>query len=360
MSSDLPKVGVTLLICTYNGASRLPEAIKYIAAQQVSTHIPWEIVIVSNASQDNTLEVAAALARELEPFAPCRVLNEPNPGKENALIQGFSEAAYEFIAIVDDDNWLAPNYVAMVYDIMGAHPEIGVLGAHAEGEFEVPPPNWFEQFRAVFAVGPQNNGVSGPLPAYVGHIYGAGSVVRKSGWLKLMAHGFKFTTSAKRGKVLSGAEDVELGDALQLAGYKLWYDDQLRLKHFMFKERLTWAYLLRIGQGTASSQLTSVVYYFIFRHPNLTEDQFRRLYIKQIAWLTSQIIKQPTNLFNTLLRRNKETLTSNFEMLRLLYKLKTSVARHENAMHIFRQVRALQDRLSHSKAATLSESSSPK
>ena len=140
-------------------------------------------------------------------------------------------------------------------------------------------------------------------------------------------------------------EDVELGDALQLAGYQLWYDDRLRLKHFMFKERLTWPYLLRIGQGTASSQLTSVVYYFIFRHPHLTEARFRRLYAKRLVWLASQIARQPGNLFNLLLRRDQEELTGNFEMLRLLHNFKASVAQREEAVNVFRQVRALQDRL---------------
>lgn len=343
--------GVSILICTHNGATRLPDTLRHIAAQQVPTHVPWEVLIISNASKDNTLEAAAALDQTLALPVPFRVLDEPVAGKENALIRGFNEAAYEFIAIVDDDNWLAPNYVGLVAEIMSAHPEIGVLGAHAEGAYEVTPPAWFEEFRAVYAVGPQNGGKSGPLPDHNGYLYGAGSVVRQSAWRKLLAYDFRFTTSTKRGKIIVSGEDVELGDALQLAGYKLWYDDRLRLKHFMFKERLTWQYLLRIGQGTASSQLTSVVYYFIFRNPNLTEAHFRKLYAKRLVWLASQIARQPTNLLNLLAHRDREDLTANFEMLRLLYNFKSSVSQREAAVKVFRQVRALQVRLSQAASA---------
>lgn len=337
--------GVTILICTYNGAARLPETLRYVAAQQVPSHIPWEILVISNASNDDTLAVAEKLRKNLTLSVPFRVLDEPQPGKENALILGFDTAAYEFIAVVDDDNWLASDYVLRAYETMAAHPEIGVLGGRSIGAFEVTPPAWFADFEAVYAVGPQNKGLSGLLPRYQGYLYGAGSVVRRSGWQKLRAHGFTFTTSAKRGKVLSGAEDVELGDALQLAGYALWYDEQLRFQHYMYKERLTWEYLLRMARGTAASQLTSVVYYFIFRHPNLTEDRFRQLYAKRLVWLASQIARQPANLLNTLLRPNNEALTGNFEMLRLLNNFKMSVAQREVAVDVFRQVQALQQRL---------------
>ncbi|GAA3951384.1 glycosyltransferase [Hymenobacter algoricola] len=337
--------GVSILICTYNGAARLPETLRHVAAQQVPAHIPWEVLVVSNASTDDTIAAAQRLGRELLLPVPLRVLDAPRPGKENALIQGFEAAAYEFMAVVDDDNWLAPDYVRRAYETMAAHPAIGILGAQAQGAFEVPPPAWFAEFQAVYAVGPQNGGTSGPLPATDGYLYGACSVVRRSGWQKLRAHGFAFTTSAKRGKVLSGAEDVELGDALRLAGYTLWYDAQLQFRHFMFKERLTWEYLLRMARGTASSQLTSVVYYFVFRHPNLTEARFRRLYAKRLLWLASQIARQPGTLVNTLLRPDQEELTGNFEMLRLLYNLKMSVAQREEAVVVFRHVRALQQRL---------------
>ena len=333
--------GVTLLVCTHNGENRLPATLRYIAAQQVPAHILWEVLVISNASSDKTMEVANQLCQELQLFVACRVLDEPIAGKENALIRGFEAASYEFVAVVDDDNWLASDYVAVAYEVMGAHPEIGILGAYAQGAYEVTPPEWFKQFRAVYAIGPQNEGVSGPLPNNAGHVYGAGSVVRKSGWRKLRAHGFTFTTSAKRGEKLSGGEDLELGDALRLADYKLWYDDRLRFQHFMSKERLTWQYLMRMARSTASSQITSVVYYFIFRHPRLTELQFRVLYTKRLLWLSTQIIRQPGVLADTLLCADEEALTHNFEMLRLLYNFKTSVGQRGRAVEIFRQIQTL-------------------
>ncbi|RZK11267.1 MAG: glycosyltransferase family 2 protein, partial [Hymenobacter sp.] len=78
--------GLTILICTYNGATRLPETLRHAAAQQVPPGVDWEVLVVSNASTDDTLAAAPRLWAALGQPAPLRVLNEPKPGKENALI----------------------------------------------------------------------------------------------------------------------------------------------------------------------------------------------------------------------------------------------------------------------------------
>ena len=345
MITTTPAVsGVTLLLCTYNGALRLPETLRHMAAQQVPAGLAWEVLLVSNASTDNTLAAAERIWAELGNPAPLRILEEPKPGKENALIKGFDEASYENVCIIDDDNWLYQNYVGLVADTMNLHPQIGILGAFAEGAFEVPPPAWFERFQAVYAVGAQAV-QAGPLTNPNGYLYGAGSVVRRSGWRHLRANGFKFTTSTKRGKVIVSGEDVELGDALRIAGYALWYDPRLRLRHFMYKERLNWQYLRRIGQGTASSGLTSLVYYFLHREPKLDLSTFRTRYLGWLAWMGKEVILRPGELLTYRLHGHNENYPDTFETLRRLYRLRMGLTSRAEAERIFLQVKELQHRL---------------
>jgi glycosyltransferase involved in cell wall biosynthesis len=340
--------GFTFLVCTHNGALRLPETLRHLAAQQASG-LPWEVLLISNASTDATAVVAPRLWANLGAPAPLRVLEEPIPGKENALIRGFDEATYECISIVDDDNWLFPDYLLHASQIMVEHPQIGILGARAEAAFEIPPPEWFTQFEAVYAVGPQAS-QPGPLTAAGAYLYGAGSVVRRSAWQHLRANDFAFTTSTKRGKVIVSGEDVELGDAFRLAGYQLWYDDRLRLRHFMYKERLTWEYLLRIGRGTASSGLTSLVYYFLQQEPNLLLPTFRRRYLRWLAWLTREVLRQPGKLLTYQKHIHDSNYPASFETLRQLYRLRMGLTRRAEAERIFLQVKSLQARLQVTKA----------
>jgi len=337
--------GVSILICTYNGSEKLSSTLNYIAKQQVRKEIPWEVLVISNASTDNTLVVAQEIWDKLGLKIPFRVEDEEKPGKENALIKGLGLAQYEFVAIVDDDNWLSPNYVDIAYEVMLAHASIGILGGRATGEFEITPPGWFKDFEAVYAIGPQNSGVSGPLKFDAGYVYGAGSIIRKSAWEKLRQHGFQFTTSAKRGQVLSGGEDLELCHVMQLAGYDLWYEDKLTFIHYMYQERLNWDYLVKLGKSTAISSLTTIVFYFIFREPQISEKKFKYLYNKRLVWLMLQISKKPKALLHYSFYPKDERYSDTFEMLRLINNFKTSLARRKQALDIFRKIRKLKDSL---------------
>ncbi|MCI1188899.1 glycosyltransferase family 2 protein [Hymenobacter sp. DH14] len=336
-------VGATLLVCTYNGALRLPQTLAHLAAQRVPVGMEWEVVLVSNASTDDTLVVAPQLWAELGAPTSLRVFDEPKPGKENALIRGFDEARYPYICTVDDDNWLYPDYLAQAVATMQAYPEIGTLGAYAEGAYEVAPPAWFEQFKAVYAIGSPSP-TSGPLARGVS-VAGAGSVIPKRGWQLLRACGFEFNNSAKRGAVLSGSEDVELGCALQLAGYTTWYDERLRFRHFMYKERLNWDYLRRVGRGSATSNMTDLVYYFLLREPALDAATFGQRYYRWLAWTAWQLLRNPARILTYWLHRHDEAYPETFETMRQLHTFRCALTGRAEALRIFSIVKKLQQRL---------------
>src|SRR5690349_3890945 len=119
--------GVSVIICTYNGAERLPQTLKHLAAQQVDKEIRWEIILVDNASTDNTAEVARHCWNGSSRNVPIQIFSHPIPGKTGAMQLGFTKANYDYLLICDDDNWLAANYVQLVYEIMSTMPEIGAL-----------------------------------------------------------------------------------------------------------------------------------------------------------------------------------------------------------------------------------------
>ena len=336
-------MGVTLLICSHNGAARLPATLSHLAAQQMPAGLPWEVLLVSNASTDDTLAAGPRLWAELGAPASLRVLDEPRPGKENALSRGFDEARYEAIVVVDDDNWLGPLYAARAAAILANHPQIGVLGGYAEAAFETEPPPWFGQFQAFFAVGPQAER-SGALRQPEAYIYGAGSVLRGSAWRYLRRQGFVFTTSTRRGATLVSGEDLELGDVLRLAGYLLWYDPELGLKHFMPPTRLTADYLRRLVAGSAASSLTSMVYYYLHREPELTAAEFRRHFRRGLLWLLRQLLASPARLVAYHRFGPDPAHPETLDILRLLERLRAGWHGREQASRIFDHAKALQQR----------------
>lgn len=243
--------GISVIVCCYNSAERLTETIKHLAGQNVPHYIPWELIVVDNASTDNTTETALSQWKKYNSTTPFRVIHQPILGKIHALKKGMKTARYEFLLICDDDNWLYRDYVKIAYKVMEKHPEVAVVGGRGQAVFEVDAPAWFTEYEKHFGVGPQadNSGYVSPIRNWV---YGAGSVIRRSCWETLMAAGFHNMSTGPVGSRLSGGgEDLELCYAMKLAGYEIWYEDKLRFFHYMPKERLNWKYFLRLTRTTA-------------------------------------------------------------------------------------------------------------
>jgi len=50
--------GISVLVCTYNGAKRLEKTLAHLAAQVTNSTVEWEIILVDNNSTDNTSVIA--------------------------------------------------------------------------------------------------------------------------------------------------------------------------------------------------------------------------------------------------------------------------------------------------------------
>lgn len=232
--------GVTILICTYNGAARLPVTLQHIAQQVIPASTPCEVILVDNASLDNTVQLAKDEWAGYNSNIAFKIVSEPRPGLTYARERGFEEAAYEFIILCDDDNWLCPSYVDRAFTLMVQHPAIGLLGGYGQFVYEAPPPEWLVIFN-LYAGGPQAVS-SGRMKDNL--VYGAGTVLRKAAWEMLQRHGFAAALTDRLGHQLSSGGDHELSYVIALAGYTIWYDEQLVFQHFITANRLTRDYYI--------------------------------------------------------------------------------------------------------------------
>jgi glycosyltransferase involved in cell wall biosynthesis len=237
--------GVSVLICSYNGASRITETLQYLAKQEVPANILWEIILVDNASTDNLQATAAAAWETLKSVISFRIIYEATPGKENAVDKGIALSRYSYVIICDDDNWLAEDYVAKAYYLMSGNPLIGMAGGRGLPVFETSPPSWFSDYQNYYAVGEQNK-TTGEVATSKGFLWGAGAVINKAAYHALLAAGYQRVITYKRYPKLARSEDIELCLAIKLAGYKLWYDDQLQYHHYISSDKLQWKYLIRL------------------------------------------------------------------------------------------------------------------
>jgi glycosyltransferase involved in cell wall biosynthesis len=252
------EAGVSVIICCHNSVNRLPKVFESLEKQKDLNDIKWEILIIDNSSTDNTFDYVNVYAKAHD--LPIQVLSEPKMGLSYARKTGIDFASYEFICYIDDDNWVNENYISTIYRIMLNNPEIGLCGGQGIPAFESTPPWWFESFQGAFAVGPQGYNQSGFIMELPGHLYGAGMTLRKSAWLQLLHHGFSYKLTGRQGITLSSGEDSELSFALQLAGYRLWYEPTLTFYHFMPEGRLNETYLRNLFIAFGKSDVVLTIY----------------------------------------------------------------------------------------------------
>jgi glycosyltransferase involved in cell wall biosynthesis len=256
MKALLP--GITILVCTYNGARNLPATLKHLAAQQCDPGLAWEIILVDNASTDGSLALGQKVWSDLGSPAPLTSLQELRKGKDNAVDRGLEIAAYSYVVICDDDNWLEEHYVQRAYKMMEANPRIGMLGGRGIPVFTNTPPPWFTQLENYYAVGGQNP-ASGEVITSKGFLWGAGAVINAAAYQALTRAGFERIITFANCPEIARGEDIELCLAIKLAGYKIWYDDQLIFQHYITREKLEWDYVTRlVKEGGAMSAIVGI------------------------------------------------------------------------------------------------------
>jgi len=253
--SNVAPLGVSVIVCCHNSAARLPPTLSHLAAQIVESDLPWEVIVVDNASTDETATTARACWPATS-ASPLRVVQEPRLGLSHARDRGRREARYEYLSFIDDDNWVSPKWVSTVRAVFSEHPDVGLCGGRNVPVFETAAPWWFDAFKHYFAVGAQAPS-TGRMSFY---LWGAGLSVRKSALEELIANGFEQCLTDRLGTALLSGGDSEISAALQLVGWHQWYDERLELQHFVPQNRLRWEYVRRVVRGSGISSVLLLPY----------------------------------------------------------------------------------------------------
>jgi glycosyltransferase involved in cell wall biosynthesis len=303
--------GVSIVICCYNSAKRITPTLEYL--QKVNAHgIPWEVILVDNCSEDETILISLSVWEE-NPVTTLRIVSEKNKGLMHARLAGVRNTKYDIISFIDDDNWVEPEWVSKVSRIMNNDETIAACGGSSQPVFEINPPDWFSEFSADFAVGRQqkNDGFVNPEkdPAKR-YLWGAGITVRKDAWNDLFENGFTSLLKGRTGKSLTAGEDSEICSVWVLRGWNLWYEDSLRLKHYMPAFRLDESYLAAIYSGFGKAEVI-LSQYKGFIHPHLMNKN--SWHMQCLVAFRNMTIAGIKNLFSTKENKIKNKICWNHE-----------------------------------------------
>lgn len=244
---------LSVLICTHNPrVDFLARTLASLRAQTLPSSA-WELLLIDNASSVALAPDAASLGH---PSA--RIIAEPEVGLTAARLRGIEEARAAVLVFVDDDNILAPDYLARVLALSQGWPMLGVWGCgHYSPEWEIAPPAAFSEYIRYLAVhrAPRDRWSNQPFD-YAATPAGAGFCVRAP-VARQYAHHVRTDPRRKllgrTGGHLAGCEDFDLALTATDLGLGTGVFTELAMTHLMPRNRIEEPYLLRLVEGHACS-----------------------------------------------------------------------------------------------------------
>lgn len=238
---------LSVCICTHNPRREyLTRVLAALAAQTVAPEC-WELLLIDNQSAE---PVASWV--DLSAFRHARVVREENLGLTHARIKGVRESSGRILVFVDDDNVLAPDYLAQAGRIMTEKPFLGAIGGKCHGEFEAAPPPWSWFYFPYLAITDH-----GDHALYIHHKntfqqwypIGAGLVIRRcfaEAYITQIQNDPERRKLGRRGRSLASADDIDIVLTVMDSDGAIGFFPELALRHLIPRERLELSYLRRM------------------------------------------------------------------------------------------------------------------
>jgi hypothetical protein len=214
----------------------------------------WELIVVDNHCEQ---PLADLLNLTWHPSATIR--REDQLGLTRARLVGFQEARSDLVALVDDDNVLAPDYLEKTIRISTEFPNLGTWSGQVELKFEnanTPPPPQLRHLLCERRI--EARVWSNDRHHVAATPWGAGMCVRRE---VFTAYSEATRINPRRlqldlqGRGLAYGGDTDIAYIGCSIGFGMGVFPELKITHLIPKERCTLAYLLKNLEAHAHSEV---------------------------------------------------------------------------------------------------------
>jgi glycosyltransferase involved in cell wall biosynthesis len=251
-SANNDNILLSVIVCCFNSSEKLEDLLNNLCNQDWSYNDSWELVVVDNASTDNTSDRCRRIWDSLDTGIVLKVVQENEKGLVHARRTGIFSSSGEFALFCDDDNLLSLNYLQQCAETMNCNHEIGILGGSSIHSHKVVVPSWFYGQCNNYAVGEQST-QDGDITNR-GYVWGAGMCLQRDVLLRMYMSEIEPVAVGRQGGKLLAGDDSEICRWFVISGYKLWYKKDLAFIHVIPYERLTKKYYKKMMQGIENSR----------------------------------------------------------------------------------------------------------
>ncbi len=239
---------ITVALCTHNHADRLPRTLADLG-KLTQPSSPWEILLVDNASTDDTPALLADSAWWPHGVS-VRIVREKRLGLSNARNRAIKEAQGKYLLFVDDDETPDPHWLtAYEHDMLAYTPDalggrIDVLFEHGER------PPWLQDELLGF-LGRLDHGEGCWLNDPDTPFYGGNFAVR----VDIFPQVGEFNAElGRKGEINTGGEDTEFYRRLITSNYRVRWVPGAIINHRIRADKLWKSYFLDLHYRQGMSE----------------------------------------------------------------------------------------------------------
>lgn len=277
---------LSVLICTRNRAKSLAETLERFFAQRFAGDYEYELIVVDNASTDNTRQIFEGVSQRSELSGRVNYLFEDRPGLSNARNTAIKAARGEILVFTDDDVLVASNWLDEIHREFESDPNLFILGGRVLLARER------LQDVAIFTVNERREIV---FPNSGGVAMGANMAFRREVFDRVGS----FDVRLGAGTFFAGGEDIELFYRALKAGYTLVYAPNVVVYHNHDRATIDQACRLTYGYGKAYPA-------YIIKHALLGDAYAMRMIYWLIRELPVRWRRTSTDTMDTLRRRRAQ------------------------------------------------------
>ncbi|MBE9547703.1 MAG: glycosyltransferase family 2 protein [Proteobacteria bacterium] len=231
---------ITVAICTYNRAGRLPTLVKTLRQQKCP--ISSEILVVDNNSSDDTQEVLSELV-QLDGM-PLRFVRETKQGIVHARNRAIDESRNSaYLAFIDDDELPEPGWLNAAVDALDREGAECVGGEIRVSLPVTERPSWLEEELLPFLGEVKHSAEAFWITDRSTPVWSGNIAYRVS----LFAEGLRFDHRYNRyGHAVGGGEDVIMLDSLLKQRVRIRYRPDMVIDHFIEGWKLRRSYFLKL------------------------------------------------------------------------------------------------------------------
>lgn len=243
MVPPIAKLRMSVVIATFNRAELLSNCLRSLQ-EQILFPEAFEIIVVDNNSTDDTQKMAGSFSKHFPNYA---VLGEERQGLSHARNRGWRVAKSEYVAFIDDDAKVPPDWLEKVIAVIDEyHPD--VLGGPIYPYYTTEKPAWFKDEYEIR----MHQDHSGWMEK--GFISGSNMIFKRAVLEEL--GGFDVRYGMRGGQIAYG-EDTEMIKRARERGKKIYYSVEIAVQHHVPPHKMDIIYALTAAyrKGTTTSDL---------------------------------------------------------------------------------------------------------